>query len=81
MNWSVSRFGNQLRSSAAAIIEDWRHQCTHCRECQEKVTPFVAFCPKCGQKDPAQLSPSLPLVLCLAALAIVVVGGLSATLL
>lgn len=55
----------QDRTGCAARqkLQAWKHDSRHCRECGEEVSPFIKYCPHCGQGDPARVSPAA--VVCL----------------
>jgi hypothetical protein len=66
-NWHKSRanqneqgrFGlvHRVRSAVEFWIGNRLRECIRCRGCQGEVAPFETHCPRCGQGNPARVSP------------------------
>lgn len=76
----ISDLGRRLGRSAVAMMSAWRRQGTHCHACEQEVAPLTAFCPRCGEQDPARVAPSAPALLCLATLTLAVIGSATVAL-
>jgi hypothetical protein len=65
MNHSAANFLRQGGRFAAHWLQARLQECLHCTECQSGIAPFAAYCPKCGQANPAKVSISAAVYLTL----------------
>ena len=57
---------DRIRSTVQHWIHCRMQECVRCRECDSTVTPWASLCPRCGQANPARVSPAAGVYLALA---------------
>ena len=57
MTQSSIGLAERVRSSIKPWIRNRLRECVRCRGCQSDVAPFEPICPRCGQANPAKVSP------------------------
>ena len=58
MSHSSFEWAGRIRTCVQQWFQRRMDECVHCRQCDSLVTPWESYCPKCGQRDPARVSPS-----------------------
>jgi len=73
MSNSSSALAGRVRHFVRQWFGDRMRECIHCCECENTVTPWDSHCPRCGQENPARVSPlaAVYLVLAFALLALI----------
>jgi len=53
-----SELAGQIRGTVKQWFECRKYECVHCYQCDSVVHPSDAYCPNCGQHNPARLAAS-----------------------
>jgi len=65
MTHSSSALTGHIRDTIKQWFHNRMQECVRCCECQSAVSPWDSHCPRCGQQNPARVSPSAAVYLVL----------------
>lgn len=66
MTHSTAELAGRIRTSVRQWFHNRLQECVHCWQCHSLVMPWDSHCDRCGQENPARVSPSAAVYLVLA---------------